>query len=252
MQQRVLEFDAAMEAVQLREAVMISHYELLSDLNWYRRRGGCNKATGMQFLTAWAPLLFPATPHFAEDWWSRIGGAGILADLQVDPCLALSAAESQLLAEQEFLVSFLESARSLKQLAERHMESTATCLTIQTAELWKGELCRIGLQLQTEGYNMRQALKVIMTREFAQDSVLRKAIPPVWKKVLKHLFKWSDEEKELLQSSLDEANIITSNSEFICAELGLEQLQAYLAGAGEDVGGKARVAFPLQPGMVFE
>ena len=53
----------AMSDVSLREGGMVSHFEMLADWNWYRRRGGCDRATATDYLTHWVPMLAPATPH---------------------------------------------------------------------------------------------------------------------------------------------------------------------------------------------
>ena len=69
----------AMSDVSLREGVMVSHFQMLSDWNWYVRRGGGDKSATMQFLKGWAPMLAPATPHLAEEFWKKIGQGGIVA-----------------------------------------------------------------------------------------------------------------------------------------------------------------------------
>ena len=98
---------------------------------------------------------------------------------------------------------------------------------------------------------MKQALKVIMTREFAHDAEIRKQIPAAWKRVLKQLYRWSPDEKAVLRAALDEIDIIQEASDFIQRELGVEKLQVQVAGEGEDVGGKARFAFPSEPGIAY-
>ena len=50
---------------------------------------------------------------------------------------------------------------------------------------------------------------------------------------------------------IDEASVINMNSNFIAHALGVSSVKAYPAGEGEDVAGKARFAFPLEPGIAF-
>ena len=45
--------------------------------------------------------------------------------------------------------------------------------------------------------------------------------------------------------------IINQNSEFLAMALDIESITSYFVGDGEDVAGKARVAFPLEPGIAF-
>jgi hypothetical protein len=91
-----------------------------------------------------------------------------------------------------------------------------------------------------------------MTREFAHDAEIRKQVPAAWKRVLKQLYRWSPNEKAVLNAALDEVDIIQTSADFIREELGVEELQVHLAGEGEDVGGKARFAFPSEPGIAYE
>ena len=140
----------------------------------------------------------------------------------------------------------------MRELAARHLESEPSEIIIQCAEGWKGELCRMGMDLQEEGFEMKSALKVIMTREFAHDSDTRKQIPGVWKRVLKQLFKWSPDDKGILRVGIDEVETITTAAEFIAAELSVDSVRVWVAGEGVDIGGKARFAFPLEPGIAYQ
>ena len=62
---------------------------------------------------------------------------------------------------------------------------------------------------------------------------------------------WSNSQKILLLNYLDEVEIINQNSEFLAMALDIESITSYFVGDGEDVAGKARVAFPLEPGIAF-
>ena len=55
----------------------------------------------------------------------------------------------------------------------------------------------------------------------------------------------------MITLNLDEQDILTRNAEFIAQELDLAEVQCWKAGDGEDVGGKAAVAAPLQPALAF-
>ena len=68
-----------MQKVSLREGVMISHFEMLSDWQWYVRRGGRNRDSAIEYLSKWAHMIAPATPHIAEELWSSIGDGSMLA-----------------------------------------------------------------------------------------------------------------------------------------------------------------------------
>ena len=55
----------------------------------------------------------------------------------------------------------------------------------------------------------------------------------------------------MISMEIDETKVINANSVFIATELGVETVEAYGAGQGEDVGGKAKLASPLEPGIAF-
>ena len=43
-------------------------------------------------------------------------------------------------------------------------------------------------------------------------------------KLLKQIFKWNDEEKRMIEASIDEVSIIKSSQDFIKSELNLDEL----------------------------
>ena len=71
------------------------------------------------------------------------------------------------------------------------------------------------------------------------------------KKTRGKIYTWSDGSRYLLSEGIDELGIISANSDFIAFALGVEKVEAYGAGEGENVGGKARISFPLEPGISF-
>ena len=92
---------------------------------------------------------------------------------------------------------------------------------------------------------------------FAKDE-LRAELFQTWnnltmgsKKKRGRVFTWSDNDKKLIISSLNESEFLRSNEEFLLKELDLKSIFIYAVGEGEDVAGKAKVAFPLDPGISF-
>ena len=108
-----------MENVSLREGVMISHFEMLSDWQWYKRRGGSDNETAQTFFRQWIPMLAPATPHIAEEFWSRIGGKGMVSELIIDNVKQLDD-DIIHIAKEEYLKQLIDSSRNVKGLASRH------------------------------------------------------------------------------------------------------------------------------------
>jgi leucyl-tRNA synthetase len=199
-------------------------------------------------------MMHPSTPHIAEEIWAEAGGEGLIAiqplgfgEVDNDETEAIN----PVLAREIILQSVLDQARQMKGLAERHLENKATSVTIQIAEGWKGELVRTGIELLENDFPMKGAMGEIMSRPFAQVGEVRGQVPGAWKRVMKQLYKWSPTERNVLKSNLDEVKILIDAKSFLSAELSVAEVNIYLAGEGEDVGGKAKFAYPSEPGIAY-
>ena len=98
----------------------------------------------------------------------------------------------------------------------------------------------------------------LKSMEVFSDEQMRGEVMQTWmalttgsKKKRGRIHTWSQGEKQLILSAIDEALTINMNSDFIAQALGVSSVEAYPAGKGEDVAGKARFAFPLEPGIAF-
>jgi len=252
LRQRRIEWRDAMDAVNLRTAVQITHYDMLSDVGWYQRRGGADPEVGRRLLGSWAPMLQISTPHLAEDWWAMSGREGLLAGHVISEDFGMEDGDEAILLEEQYLRSFLEQARSVREMALRHMDGEPSEMVVQTAPDWKHDMARTGLEVQASGESIKTAFGLLQSRSYWDDDEIRAQVGDLWKrKMLPQLFRWNPSQKAMIASGLDEATVLAGSAGFICAELGLSALSVHVAGEGEDVGGKARFAFPLEPGVAF-
>ena len=248
----------AMSDVSLREGVMISHFEMLSDWNWYLRRGGQDRTTAMKFLEGWIPMLAPATPHIAEEFWNKFGGKDLLAALEI-PTLSIESDDLHILAEEEYVKNVISSARNLRTLAERHSKKPISRVVIQTSPIWKSDLASEAIKLHISEFDFKaNGQEHVKSLEIFNEESIRGEIFHSWnsitvggKKTRGKIYTWSDGSRYLLSEGIDELGIISANSDFIASVLGVENVEAYRVGEGEDVGGKARISFPLEPGIAF-
>ena len=248
----------AMSEVSLREGVMVSHFEMLTDWNWYCHRGGCDRNTVRAFLEGWIPMLAPATPHIAEEFWQKLGGEGLLATKVIQET-GDSPQDITVLAREAYLRDLIASGRSLRGLAERHIEGNIRRAVIQTVAVWKRELARDAIRLEAEGFDFKADGQAhLQTLEIFETESLRGEIIQTWmaltagsKKKRGRIHSWSDGEKALISSNLDETAVIEANYDFVTASLEVESIVVYPVGEGEDVGGKAKLSFPLEPGIAF-
>jgi len=250
-----------MEAVSLREGVMASHFEMLSDWHWYLRRGGANRDTAHQYLRGWAPMLAPATPHIAEEFWSELS-MGEASDMLATHEMKFYSGEendASILARESYLRGVIESARNLRGLAERHSDAEISGVVIQTAPSWKVELSREAVNLANEDFDFKaKGQDHLKSMAIFENESLRGEIFQTWmaltmgsKKKRGRIHTWAEGEKELVSSGLDESEVINSAADFIATVLEVKSVVAYPVGEGEDIGGKARFAFPLEPGIAF-
>ena len=251
--QRYNQWKDSMDDVNLRSAVQITHYDMISDLNWYIRRGGCNQEIGKKLLEIWAPMLQIATPHLAEEWWEKLGRENLLAGHEIEKIEeTLQINEKLIISEETYLKGFLEQARNVRQMAVKHMEREPNEIIIQTSQLWKNNMARIGLEVQASGEKINLAFNKFQEEHFWKDEAIRAEASKLWKKkMLPQLFKWNPSQKEMLILNLDENSILQKSSEFISDQLGLQIVQVLMAGEDEDEGGKSKFAFPLEPGVIF-
>ena len=251
LRQRLKDWCQAMMEVNLREGVKISHYDILSDLNWYVRRGGESASLGKSLLKKWALMLHPATPHFAEEIGKMLGETELIASQTIDEIVEEIEDDYQILAKEVYLRSLLEKARNVKQMAMKHLDSEPNEIIIQTVPTWKLDVACTGLEIQSSGGNIKSAMSILMAKPYAADNTIKGDIAKFWKKTMPQLFKWTPEQKKLVSMKIDEVEVIVEASDFICKELNLSALTVYMAGEGEDVGEKAKFAFPLEPGIAF-
>ena len=248
----------AMSEVSLREGVMISHFEMLSDWNWYLRRGGRDRVTAMRFLQEWIPMIAPATPHIAEEFWKKIGHEEIIAKF-VMPILDANPSDVRVLALENYIKEILSSGRNLRTLAERHSEAEITKVVIQISPEWKRDLASEAISLHQRGFDFKEkGQSHVKSLEAFKDESTRGEVFQAWnsitiggKKTRGRIHTWLEGEKELISARVNEVEVIKDNSDFIATSLGVDTVEVFIAGEAEDVGGKARISFPLEPGIAF-
>ncbi|MEC8362884.1 MAG: leucine--tRNA ligase [Candidatus Thermoplasmatota archaeon] len=249
---------ASMENVSLREGVMISHFEMLSDWQWYIRRGGGDRDSALNYMSMWAQMIAPVTPHIAEELWMKIGGHDMLSKKELNPTGANSN-DKILLAEENYLKSVIDTSRNLLTLAQKHSDSPLQNMVIQTAASWAQELACEAVSLSRQDFNFHEhGMDHIKSHTAFTSSENKGQVMQMWSTITRGSKKkrgkiqtWTDEEKALVSIPDKEIHILENNRQFIATSLGINQVEVYEAGSGEDVGGKAGFALPLEPGLAF-
>ena len=167
--------------------------------------------------------------------------------------------DASILARESYLRGVIESARNLRGLAERHSDAEISGVVIQTAPSWKVKLSREAVKLANEDFDFKaKGQDHLKSMAIFENESLRGEIFQTWmaltmgsKKKRGRIHTWAEGEKELVSSGLDESEVINSAADFIATVLEVKSVVAYPVGEGEDIGGKARFAFPLEPGIAF-
>jgi leucyl-tRNA synthetase len=248
LKQRCIQWQDSMDSYDLRGAVDASHFDLIKDINWYRRRGGENLEVGREILEVWTHMISIATPHIAEDWWVMLGNSDLVAgrvfdtpgDLELDELAALDA--------ETYLRAFLEQARKVAKVASKHIGGEPNNAIAHISRPWRRELAQAAISHLESGENVKTFAAALVSLPFAQGET-RGEIMAFWgKRMLPQIFKWSDDEKRMIVSSLDEGAILSAASGFICNELNISSIDIE---TGDFDIGRSVTAVPLAPSVVY-
>ena len=132
-------------------------------------------------------------------------------------------------------------------------------MVVQVASKWKSELASDAINLASTYFDFKSQVQAYIRKHpIFENEAMRGEIFQLWmtlttgsKKKRGRIHTWSNSQKTILLNYLDEVEIINHNSEFLAMALDIESITSYYVGDGEDVAGKARVAFPLEPGIAF-
>ena len=251
LKQRCEEFQYAMDNFDLRRAVEISHYEFIKDINWYTRRGGENPEIGSQILNSWTHLVSVSTPHMAEEWWQTLDREGLVCGTEMQVLPAISDEEQSALDSETLLRSVLDSARRIKDVAERHLDGPAQSAIVVVSPTWKRVMAVEALNFIEQGGSPKQFVSHVAQMEIAQGERKGEIIGYWGKKMLPQVFKWDDDSRVLIRSTLDEVEALSKRSSFIAEELGLQSVEVVLGESPEDQTGRAGGALPLAPAIVY-
>ncbi|MGY8745511.1 MAG: leucine--tRNA ligase [Candidatus Poseidoniales archaeon] len=248
LKQRCIQWQDSMDSYDLRGAVDASHFDLIKDINWYRRRGGENPGVGREILEVWTHMISIATPHIAEDWWKILGHSDLVAGRVFDTPGDLGVEELAALDAESYLRAFLEQARKVAKVASKHIGGNPSNAIVHISRPWRRELAQAAISHLESGENVKTFAASLATLPFAQGE-MRGEVMGFWgKRMLPQIFKWSDDEKRMIVGSLDEGAIISAASGFICRELGISSIDIE---TGDIDIGRSGTAIPLAPSVIY-
>ena len=250
---RVHEFIEAMDRFDLRRAVEISHYEIIKDINWYVRRGGENPSVATKIFSQWTQMISVSTPHLAEDWWAgRANHDGsFVAKSQFQKPAPTTSEDHLILSAEQYIRDFLEQARKVQNIAERHLGGAASSATVVVAPSWKREMARSALNFISEGGHPKQFVPILAQMPMAQGERKGEMMTFWGKKMLPQVFKWDDASREVIISELDEQQVVQDAADFIASDLNLKMIMVVEGESEADTTQRAGSAMPLSPAIVY-
>ncbi len=77
----IIEAGKALEAREIKRAADFAFFSILSDISWFRKRGGIG--INKNLLETWVKMLSLFIPFSAEEAWKSFGGRGLVAEQQL-------------------------------------------------------------------------------------------------------------------------------------------------------------------------
>ena len=242
----IQEIRAAMDKYDLRQMCTTVYFDMLNDIRWYTRRGGCNRETINQALRIWIQAMMPVTPHTAEELWETAGFEGLVSAGQLP-----EADESVISAASEHgedmirdLMSDITEIRKIAGIDAKHV-------VLYTSPEWKREVMRRAAAMKEAGeLSVPGLTKACMTDETIKRN--GKAASELAKKVAIDFSRSDLAQWEPVYSS-DEFALLDGAKAFLSDELGL-QIDVYPADSEGlyDPQNKARQAAPGRPAILLE
>ncbi|MEM3079955.1 MAG: leucine--tRNA ligase, partial [Thermoproteota archaeon] len=132
VRKRVKNITEALENMQIREATSEALYGLRTDLRWYLRRVGEPDSEALkEAAETWLNLLYPFTPHLAEELWSKLGEETLLVNF---PWPRIVEADETPLLLEKYLEGLVEDTY---QILKAMKKTSLTRLRIIIAAEWK-------------------------------------------------------------------------------------------------------------------
>ncbi|MCS7138534.1 MAG: leucine--tRNA ligase [Crenarchaeota archaeon] len=207
IRKRVKKVTEALEEMEIREATSEAIYGLRNDLRWYLRRvSKPDYKTLREAVETWLNLLYPFTPHLAEELWSKLGNNVLLANYPWPQVVEVD--EKPLLIEK-YLENLIEDAY---QILKATGKTSITRLKIVIAAGWKNEAFKeLIRKAKIEPANVREVI------DLYASGVSREEIGRFIGQVMKNLPSMSREYKAVLERVLEvgEHKILSEAREFL-------------------------------------
>lgn len=240
MQERIKAVTDSLEVLKTRTAFFNAFFAPWNDLKWYLRRGTPNKKTVLYFFSNWAKLLSPFTPFVAEEINEIVGGRALIS-LSVWPSYDPSLIDREAELSEDLIQGVIEDINEISSVIANKMNKAKIFVSDGKDRL------REVYELLSRGMKEGEVISAILQKA---DKEQRQKLAAEVQYLIKYCRDIGMEKVEkIISLDLDEVNIISSASEFICKETRLESLEV-VKGKGEQLK-KGRMPLPLKPAILL-
>lgn len=237
----------AMDQYDLRNMAGEVYFEMLNDVRWYGRRGGCNGTMAKRVTDVWVRMMAPITPHVAEELWAQMGRSDLVSASEF-PCSRLDEIDSYAEQAEEYLKGVLADVNEILKVTG----ITPKRVSLYTSPTWKLSIWEKAISMA----KLKQLTVPSLTKSVMMEPDLRlkgKEASDFTRKIAEELMKRSTKELEKLSVRLEEKEFLTNATSFMTQEIGCD-IFVYLADdpSAHDPHKKARAAQPRRPAIYVE
>ncbi len=242
----IKEIRQAMEGYELRQMCTIVYFDMLNDMKWSSRRGGCSGKAIKEALRIWIQAMMPVTPHIAEELWEMAGFEGLVSAGQFP-----EADESRISGSAEYSENLIRDIMSdvaeVRKISK--IEPKRTILYVSPS--WKKKVMGYALEMMEDG---TLSVPSLTKRCMSDDGIKTKgkAASEFAKKVAIDFGRASIEDKKAIVNT-DEFALLSNAAAFFSDELKTE-VSVFDSDADGlyDPQGKSKAAAPGRPAILLE
>ena len=197
------EATSEMEKNEIKKAINLAFFSILSDINWYKKR---TEKYNPEVIFRWLKLLTPVIPHVCEEFWHEIGKESSIL-LEEWPSVDTKAINMKIEAGEELIKNLLKDIIEVKRLSKIDKPKK---ITIFVAPGWKHDILDSAIQ----GIELKDIIKKYKGLEKEVSDYYKKLQnkKPLEEKFLKgHELKYLLDAKKFLEKELNcEIEIISA------------------------------------------
>lgn len=236
--EKIKKITNAMDKFDMRVAATEIYFSITEDLRWYVRRGGSNRHFIRDYISKWARLLAPITPHTAEEINSMLGNKDLVSASKW-PDHFEGKIDFKSDSVESMIHGLLGDVRSIMQLAN---VASPKKVSIIVSERWKYGLFESLKKEMDITRDIGRLMKVLMANEAYRGK-------PNLDKLILSIVKNPARMPHIVLDQDTEFDALKDAKEFLKKEFSCEVLVEKAEESREE---KARQASPGKPAILVQ